>query len=179
MSDKAINALAAKIKLLILDVDGVLTNGQFMLGPNGEEYKQFNTQDGQGMRSLMDSGVQIGIITGRNSPVVAQRAKDLGLQFLYQGRREKMSALKAMLSEATLTANQAAYVGDDWPDIPVMQHVGLAIAVNNACAETKQAAHYITQANGGAGAVREVCELLLKAQNTFAKIINSYAKQPT
>lgn len=176
MSVQDITAIASNIKLLILDVDGVLTNGQFMLGPNGEEYKQFNTQDGQGMRSLMDNGIQIGIITGRKSEVVAHRAKDLGLQFLYQGSREKTSALRDMLTQANIASEHVAYVGDDWPDIAVMQQVGLAIAVNNARDETKQVAHYITQANGGSGAVREVCELLLKAQNTFANALNAYAR---
>lgn len=170
-----VQKLASQIQLLILDVDGVLTNGQFLLGPNGEEYKQFNTQDGQGMRSIMDHGIQIGIITGRQSQVVEHRAKDLGLSFLYQGCREKLTALQDMQNQAKLDLEQIAYVGDDWPDIAVMQKVGLPIAVNNARQETKEAAVYITQANGGEGAVRQVCELILKAQNAYDAAHKRYA----
>lgn len=172
--DKAVNDAAAKIKLLILDVDGVLTDGRFLLGPNGEEYKAFNTQDGQGLRSVLDQGMQVGIITGRSSKVVEHRANDLGIQHVYQGCRDKIAAFEDMLKKLQLNTEQCAYIGDDWPDIAVMKRVGLPIAVNNARPETKQAALFITPNSGGLGGVRDACELLLKSQGSFEKTVAQY-----
>ncbi len=165
---------AAKIKLLILDVDGVLTDGTFLLSPNGDELKAFNTQDGQGLRSILDSGIQVGIITGRSSKVVEIRANDLGIQHVYQGCRDKISAFKDMISKAGTSPEQCAYVGDDWPDISVMKLIGFPVAVNNARAETKEASLYVTPENGGHGAVRNTCEFILKSQNLYDDLIKKY-----
>ncbi len=174
MSSTEIQATAANIKLLILDVDGVLTDGSFLLGPNGEEYKAFNTQDGQGLRSILDHGIEVGIITGRSSAVVTHRAKDLGITHVYQGCRDKVAAFQDMTNKLNITAKQCAYVGDDWPDIAVMNKVALPIAVANARKETKAAASFITPSKGGHGAVRDACELLLTSQNLFERALKKY-----
>lgn len=174
MSSTDLASIAKEIRLLILDVDGVLTDGSFLLGPDGEEYKAFNTQDGQGLRAILDNGIQVGIITGRQSAVVTHRAKDLGIPYVYQGCRDKIAAFEDMLQQAKVSAKQTAYVGDDWPDIKVMKQVALPIAVANARQETKDHAQFITPSSGGHGAVRDACELLLQSQQLFDKALEKY-----
>ncbi len=165
---------AAQIRLVIFDVDGVLTNGSLFIGDDGQEYKAFNSLDGHGMRMLQDAGVQIGIITGRSSKVVQMRMQSLGITHVYQGRREKLPAYEDLIEKLNLKNEQVAYVGDDVVDLPVMTRVGLAIAVQNAHPFTRQHAHWTTAAIGGQGAAREVCELLMDAQGKLQAALDHY-----
>ena len=165
---------AADIRLVIFDVDGVLTDGSLFIGDDGQEYKAFHSKDGFGMRMLQETGVQIGIITGRTSEVVRIRMESLDIQHVYQGMREKLPAYEALKTATGLDDGQIAYVGDDVVDLPVMTRVGLAIAVQDAHALTKQHAHHVTAACGGRGAAREVCELLMDAQGTLQAALARY-----
>lgn len=155
------------IKLVIFDVDGVLTDGSIIIGDDGEEYKAFHSRDGHGMKLLQYTGVEIGIITGRTSKVVEYRMNSLGINHLYQGQKVKLPAFEDLIDRLGLKAEQCAYVGDDWVDLAVMNRVGLAIAVQDADAIVKKHAHWITPANGGKGAAREVCELIMEGQGTL------------
>ena len=165
---------AAALRLVIFDVDGVLTDGSLFIGDDGQEYKAFHSKDGHGMAMLQHTGVQIGIITGRTSEVVKIRMASLGIQHLYQGRREKLPAFAELKSTTGFADEEIAYVGDDVVDLPVMLRVGLAIAVQDAHHLTKQHAHWITPSNGGRGAAREVCELIMAAQETLDPALNHY-----
>ena len=165
---------ASKVKLVIFDVDGVLTDGSLFLGDDGQEYKAFNSQDGHGMVMLQESGVQIAIITGRTSEVVRLRMASLGIDHVYQGHRDKLPPFEELKAAVKLTNDQIAYVGDDVVDLPVMSRVGLAIAVQDAHNFTKQHAHWITSSKGGQGAAREVCELLMEAQGKLHSTLHSY-----
>jgi len=156
---------ARQIQLLILDVDGVMTNGGLQFDAEGREYKTFNSLDGQGMRMLLECGIQIAVITGRKSKLVNHRMNDLGVKLVFQGHRDKRPAFSELLKKTGLDCSQIAYLGDDLPDLAVMGQVGMAIAVDNAHAFVKQQADWVTQASGGAGAVREVTDFILKAQN--------------
>ncbi|MCG6966645.1 MAG: 3-deoxy-manno-octulosonate-8-phosphatase KdsC [Chromatiaceae bacterium] len=165
---------AAAIRLVVFDVDGVLTDGSLFIGDDGQEYKAFNSKDGHGMVMLQGSGVQIGIITGRTSEVVRIRMASLGIQHLYQGKREKLPAYQELKQATGLSDEQIAYVGDDVVDLPVMTKVGLAIAVQDAHILTKQHAHWVTPSGGGRGAAREVCELIMDAQGTLEGALQVY-----
>lgn len=167
-------ALAAGIRLAIFDVDGVLTNGQLLLGPQGEELKQFHVRDGHGLVMLRESGMKLAVITGRKSPVVAARMQELGIHFVYQGQREKVQALDALLAELELAGSEVCYVGDDLPDLPVMKRVALPIAVADAHWAVAEAAIWRTTLGGGQGAVREVCELLMRARGTLGAQLARY-----
>lgn len=162
-----VRARAARVRLAVFDVDGVLTDGRVILGEDGYEYKAFHTHDGHGLRLLQESGVAVGLITGRTSTVVSRRAEELGVRHLMQGRRDKGDALDELLGRTGIAAAEAAFVGDDLVDLPAMRRAGLALAVANATPVTRARAHYVTTAAGGAGAVREVCELLLAARGTL------------
>jgi len=155
------------IKLVIFDVDGVLTDGSIIIGDDGEEYKAFHSRDGHGMKLLQYTGVEIGIITGRTSKVVEHRMNSLGINHLYQGQRVKLPAFEELIERLDLKPEQCAYVGDDWVDLSIMSRVGLAIAVQDADAVVKKHAHWITPAKGGKGAAREVCELIMEGQGTL------------
>ncbi len=165
---------ARQVKLLILDVDGVLTDGGLCFDNRGEEYKTFNSLDGHGIRMLLECGIQVGVITGRKSAIVEHRMKDLGVEQLYQGNRDKLPALEKMLEALAIDATAAAYVGDDLPDLPIMQRVGFAIAVQNAHGFVKQHCDWVTNASGGHGAVREVCDFILQAQGLLEQRSLSY-----
>jgi len=165
---------AEKIKLLIFDVDGVLTDGRLIIGDDGQEYKAFNSKDGLGMKMLQQTGVIIAIITARTSNVVQHRMQSLGIEHLYQGQQEKLPAFKKILTELNLSAEEVAYVGDDLIDLPVMLNVGLAICVADAHHLVKQHAHWQTDNVGGRGAAREVCELIMQAQNTIESQFQKY-----
>jgi len=165
---------AARIKLVIFDVDGVLTDGSLFIGDDGQEYKAFNSKDGHGMRMLQSAGVTIAIITGRVSNVVEYRMKELGIEHVYQGKRQKLPAYEELLQETGLSHEQIAYVGDDVVDLPVMCKVGLSVAVQDAHALVKKHAHWITEHNGGRGAGRDVCELILEAHGKLQPMLNSY-----
>jgi 3-deoxy-D-manno-octulosonate 8-phosphate phosphatase (KDO 8-P phosphatase) len=165
---------AARIKLVIFDVDGVLTDGSLYLADDGQEIKAFNSRDGHGMRMLQDGGVMIGVITGRTSRVVRHRMESLGIEHVYQGRREKLPAYEALIAELGLGDAEVAYVGDDVVDLPVMRRVGLAIAVQDAHPLVKKHAHWQTPTAGGRGAARDVCELLLEAHGKLDAILSKY-----
>lgn len=171
---KDILAKAAQIKLVVFDVDGVLTDGSLFVGDDGQEYKAFHSRDGLGMKLLRKSGVEIGIITARTSEVVKHRMENLDIEHVYQGRLEKLPALEELLAKLGISFEQTAYVGDDIVDLPVMRQVGLAIAVQDAHPLAKQHAHWQTPHGGGKGAARDVCELIMEAQNTLDIQLKSY-----
>lgn len=154
----------SQIQLLICDVDGVLSDGLIYLGNQGEEYKTFNTKDGFGLKALLNAGIEVAIITGRNSRIVADRMASLGVQHVYQGQGDKRQSYQALLTDLQLNDEQVAYIGDDVVDLPVMEQCGLGIAVQDAHPLVLQQADYTTQLTGGRGAVREVCDLMLEAR---------------
>lgn len=158
---------AQNIKLVIFDVDGVLTDGSLFLGDDGQEYKAFYSRDGLGMKMLQKTGVHIGIITGRTSEVVKHRMKSLSIEHVYQGQDNKLPAYEDLKTRLSLDAEEIAYVGDDIVDLPVMKQVGLAVAVADAHPVVVQHAHWHTPHAGGRGAARDVCELIMEAQNTW------------
>ena len=158
---------AKKIKLVVFDVDGVLTNGQIIIGDDGEEYKAFHSRDGHGMKLLQFTGVEIAIITGRTSRTVEHRMQSLGIKYVYQGQRVKLPVFQQLIKELKLSPEECAYVGDDWVDLSIMSRVGLAIAVQDAAPIVKKHAHFITTSNGGHGAAREVCELIMEGQGNL------------
>jgi 3-deoxy-D-manno-octulosonate 8-phosphate phosphatase (KDO 8-P phosphatase) len=153
-----------RVNLLIMDCDGVLTDGRLYFGPTGEELKVFFVRDGQGLAYWHKAGFRSGIISGRSSPVLEMRARQLGVEFIWQGRKEKVSALHELIAAAGIPADEACFMGDDTPDAEVFPLVGLAVAVADALDEVKSAAHYVTGCDGGRGAVREVIDLLLAAK---------------
>lgn len=165
---------AEKIKLLVFDVDGVLTDGSLVVGDDGEEYKAFFSKDGLGMKMLQQTGVKIAVITARTSNVVLHRMESLGIKHIYQGQLEKLPAFEKLLSKLELTSEQAAYVGDDVIDLPVMLQAGLAITVADAHPLVKQHAHWQTPQCGGRGAARDVCELIMQAQGTLDAQFGKY-----
>jgi 3-deoxy-D-manno-octulosonate 8-phosphate phosphatase (KDO 8-P phosphatase) len=152
----------AGIRLLVVDVDGVLTDGGIIHGSTGLEVKQFHVRDGSALRLWQQTGRRTALITGRQSPLVEVRAAEVGIEFVFQGAAAKATVFAQLLVQFALSAEAACYVGDDVPDLPVLHRCGLAVAVADACAETRAAAHYITRAPGGRGAVREVIELILR-----------------
>ena len=158
---------AAQIKLVVFDVDGVLTDGSLFVGDDGQEYKAFHSRDGLGMKMLQRAGVEIGIITARTSNVVVHRMENLGIEHVYQGKLDKLPAFEELTAKLGLSFEQTAYVGDDVVDLPVLRKAGLAIAVQDAHPVAKQHAHWQTPHNGGKGAARDVCELIMEAQNTL------------
>lgn len=158
---------AGSIKLLICDVDGVMTDGGLFFGDNGLEYKAFHSRDGLGIMMLQRSGIPLAVITARTSDVVAHRMKNLNIDLVFQGQRNKVQAFEALCQKLQLDYTQVAYVGDDLVDLPVMKRVGLSIAVADAHERVKQQADWTTRHNGGHGAVRDVCELLMEAQGTL------------
>ena len=159
---------ARQVKILIFDVDGVLTDGSLFYGDDGQEYKAFNSRDGHGIKMLKASGVETGIITGRTSNVVMHRAKNLGIARIFQGADDKLHVYERLLAETGLKPEETAYMGDDVVDLPVLNRCGLAITVPDAATGVAERAHYVTQAHAGRGAAREACELIMRAQGTWA-----------
>lgn len=170
----SIERRAARIKLLLMDCDGVLTDGRIWMLADGEDQKAFNTRDGLGLELFHTAGLRSGIITGRQSSAVERRANNLGISFVRQGCKDKVQAFVETLKDADVDESEVAFVGDDLNDIPLMVSSGLGIAVANAAPETLERADYVTQANGGAGAIREVVELILKAQGRWADVTSKY-----
>jgi len=167
---------AKRIQLILMDVDGTLTDGRVCLVTNDGtggvgEMKVFNAHDGAGLKLAHIMGLKTGLITGRDSPVTAQRAKEMSMDFVFQGRAQKEAAYKECLERSGLRDDSTAYIGDDLPDLPLLKRAGLAVATANAVAEVKKAAHYVTRARGGEGAAREVVELILKAQGKWQEAI--------
>lgn len=158
---------AQSIRLIAFDVDGIMTDGGLYLTDSGEEFKRFNSLDGQGLKMLKASGVELAIITGRTSRCVELRAHNLGISHLYQGVHDKLASMQKMLVQLELPLDRVAFMGDDVIDLPIMLRVGLAISVPSAPQIVRDRAHYITERDGGHGAVREACELLMSAQGTL------------
>ncbi len=176
--DPNVRERAAKIKLLLMDVDGVMTNGKLYHVPDGHgnvvETKGFDSQDGIALQWMQWKGLQTGVISGRESVGTAERARQLKMNYVYQGHIEKIPILEEIMREGKLRADEIAYAGDDLTDVVVMHRVGLAIAVANARPEVKRQAHHVTQAVGGEGAAREIVELILDAQGYWAEILEHY-----
>ena len=166
--------LAQQIKLVIFDVDGVLTSGNLFFDNQGQEYKAFHSKDGHGMRMLLECGLQAAIITGRQSELVEHRMKDLGIDIVFQGYRDKRPAFAKLLQQTGLKAEQIAYMGDDVIDLPVMTQVGMAIAVQDAHDFVIKHADYVTEKPGGCGAAREAIEFILQAQGLLADKLETY-----
>ena len=165
---------AARIKLLLMDCDGVLTDGRIWIFENGEEQKGFHTRDGLGIDLLHRAGLRSGIISGRTSSAVETRARTLGMSFIVQGHENKVQAFADVLDQAGVTNAEVAYIGDDLNDIPLIAQSGLGVAVADAAPEARERAHYVTNALGGFGAVREVIELILKTQGRWDELIKGY-----
>jgi 3-deoxy-D-manno-octulosonate 8-phosphate phosphatase (KDO 8-P phosphatase) len=171
---KDLNEKAARIRLLIFDVDGVLTDGSLFVGDDGQEYKAFNSRDGHGIKMLQKYGVEIAIITGRTSQVVEHRMANLGITHIYQGKLEKLPAYEELRKKLGISPEETAYVGDDVVDLPVMRRVGLAIAVQDAHPLVRQHSHWQTPSAGGRGAARDVCEMLMEAKGVLQDELGHY-----
>lgn len=165
---------ARLVRLVIFDVDGVLTDGGLFIDADGREHKVFHSRDGHGMKMLREAGVEIGIITGRDSPAVTHRMNGLGIGHVYQGQQQKLPAFRDLIGRLGLTPAQVAYVGDDVVDLPLLRRVGLAIAVQDAHELVRRHAHWITPCGGGRGAARDVCELIMTAQGTLDSRFEDY-----
>ena len=165
---------AKAVKVMIFDVDGVLTDGSLHFGPDGEMMKTFNVYDGLGIKLLQESGVQTAIISARRSPITARRAQDLGITHVHQGGHDKLTPFRELLALTGLTEEQCGYIGDDVIDLPLLLQVGLAITVPTGHAEVQHRAHYVTRAGGGRGAVREVCDMIMRAQGTYDLALAPY-----
>lgn len=165
MTSPTINAKLAGVTLLAFDVDGVFTDGRFYLSDDGVETKAFNTQDGYGIRRVLEAGVEVAVISGRRSGAVERRMAELGVRHVFLGCRDKSGVFGELLADLEIAAERSAYVGDDLPDMPILRAAGIAIAVANAHEDVRRFCHWTTDAAGGNGAVREVCDAVLKARN--------------
>jgi 3-deoxy-D-manno-octulosonate 8-phosphate phosphatase (KDO 8-P phosphatase) len=168
--------LAKEIRLLLLDVDGILTDGSVVYAQSGSELKSFSTKDGFGIRLLQECGVEVGLITARSSEAVERRAENLKLAHVYQGVSSKIEVFARILAEQKLIPSQVAYMGDDWLDLPLLSRVGLAATVADAVAEVKAVVHFVTRREGGRGAVREVCDLIIEAKGLREEMLGRYLR---
>ena len=168
-----IEDMAAEIRLLVLDVDGVMTNGRIILTDRGEEIKSFHVRDGLGLKMLMEAGIDVAIITGRTSKVVLKRAEEIGITEVHQGVSDKAALLSSLMRRKGVEKKQACAMGDDLPDLPMFRAAGMAVAVADAAFEVREAAAVVTKNRGGMGAVREVCEMILKSQGKWDQALSS------
>ena len=175
--DRTLAERCRPIEMLIVDVDGVLTDGGIVYADNGVEVKVFHVRDGSGLKIWQHAGKHAALITGRRSPVVEVRAAELGISPVFQGASEKLAPYRQILDSRNLRPEQVCFIGDDVPDLPVLRNCGLAVAVADACAEARANAHYVTRAAGGWGAVRETIELVLRCQDLWQSAVDSYRKQ--
>jgi 3-deoxy-D-manno-octulosonate 8-phosphate phosphatase (KDO 8-P phosphatase) len=167
-------ARAARVRLMIFDVDGILTDGSLHYGPDGEVVKTFNVLDGHGIKLLQQSGVATAIISARQSGIVARRASDLGILHLYQGVHDKRAAFGQLLQQVNIGEDACGFVGDDVIDLPILSRVGFAASVPNGHAEVRARVHYVTQTAGGRGAAREICDFILRAQGNYEAALAPY-----
>ena len=163
---------AALVRMLVLDVDGVLTDGRLYFDNSGNEMKAFSTRDGLGMRSLQACGIELALITGRQSEIVKRRAEQLGIAHVYQGSNDKLDAYLHLLGKTGMKEQQVCYAGDDWIDLPVLQRAGLAVTVADADQAVRDSVHWVTSREGGKGAVREISNLILAAQGHDRKVFD-------
>lgn len=168
------SAVLEKIKMIIMDVDGVLTDGKIIFSSDGIETKAFDIQDGMGITLARQAGLLTGIITGRESEIVKRRASELSYDVIFQGSSDKIRSYDKIKKQFDISDEEVCYVGDDLPDIPVMKNAGFAVAVANAREEVKKTADFVTECSGGCGAIREVVEKILKAQNKFDSLLKKY-----
>ena len=174
---EALRERLAKIRLLLLDVDGVLTDGRIYFADNGMESKAFYARDGHGIKLLLRSGIRVGLLTGRSSHLVELRARDLGIDLVFQGAKEKLPVFRQILRDLDLRAEDVAYMGDDVVDLPVLMHAGVAAAVADCSEEILTAVDFVSRYRGGRGAVREFCELLLKSTGRWEAIMADYTRK--
>jgi 3-deoxy-D-manno-octulosonate 8-phosphate phosphatase (KDO 8-P phosphatase) len=174
LSENEFNNRAQKIKLLLLDVDGVLTDGKLYFSNTGEELKAFHILDGHGIKQLQESGVKVGIITGRESQLVANRARELNIKILIQKSPDKLHSLHTVASQLQLELQEIAFMGDDYPDLPPLRAAGLALTVANAHPDVRTHCHWQSSKNGGEGAVREACDRLMQAQGNYQPALDNY-----
>jgi len=177
LSASALARRANAVRFVALDVDGVLTDGRLYFGARGEALKAFDVRDGFGIQLLRDVGIEVAIVTGRSSRIVAARARDLGITKVLQGQRDKHAGLQRLLSEAAVSERECAYMGDDWPDLPALAVVGFAATVADAPEEIKRRVHWVAPSPGGRGAVRDLARLVLAAQRRFDPLLRA-AVQP-
>ena len=170
----SIVARAAQVRLMIFDVDGVLTDGALHFGAEGEILKSFNVLDGHGIKMLQQSGVATAIISARQSAIVMRRATDLGVRHVQQGVHDKRAAFEQLMAQSALRAETCGFIGDDVIDLPILSRVGFSASVPNGHSEVRARVHYVTQACGGSGAVREVCDLILRAQGNYETALAPY-----
>ena len=174
LGEERLTASLQKIKLLALDVDGVLTDGTIYISPAGEVFKGFNAKDGMGISCALRSGLQIAVITGRKSEIIHRRAQELGIQMVQEGVKDKYLALEQLQNQLGLSRGQVAYMGDDLNDLPAFRAAGVTFAPADAVEEVREAASFVTEAAGGRGAVREAIAMILRAQNKWQQIVNAY-----
>jgi len=167
-------ALAAQVRLMAFDVDGTLTDGGILISAGGELFKRFSVRDGLGLVLLQQAGIRVALVTGRNSEIVTQRARELRIETVLQGVADKAQAMRDLCHQAGVTLEQAGFMGDDWPDLPAMQTVGFAATVPDADAEVRRIAHFVAGAPAGAGAARELAEFVLRAQNRFESSLGRF-----
>ena len=165
---------AAKVKLLVLDVDGVMTDGRIILDHEGREFKTFDIRDGHGIKLLLNAGIEVVMLSGRSSPILQKRAEELGIRRVHQGVHDKVGVYLKIVKEVGIKDEEVCFVGDDLVDIPLLKKVGLPIVVSDGAEEAKRVALYVTKSSGGRGAVREVCNLLLQAQGKWEDILRRY-----
>lgn len=174
LDSQDIQQRAARIRLLVLDVDGVLTDGSIVYTDAGEQIKSFHVRDGHGLRLVQQAGLEVALITGRQSAALTHRAENLGLQQVFQGVRDKVAVLQSLQATLGISSLETAVMGDDLVDLAMMQQAGLAVAVADATPEVRARAHLVTSASGGRGAVRELCELILKAKGLWDDLLRRY-----
>lgn len=165
---------ASQVRMMIFDVDGVLTDGGLLFGADGEALKRFNVLDGLGIKLLQQAGIATAIISARTSAIVSRRASDLGIAHIVQGAHDKYAAFLALLAQTNLTADVCGFIGDDIIDLPILSRAGFAVSVPNGHHEVRSRVHYVTQAGGGQGAAREVCDLILRAQGKYDAALAQY-----
>jgi 3-deoxy-D-manno-octulosonate 8-phosphate phosphatase (KDO 8-P phosphatase) len=170
----AVMERAAGVRMMVFDVDGILTDGGLHFGADGEQLKRFSVLDGHGIKLLQQAGIVTAIISARASPIVARRAADLGIGHVMQGVHDKRAAFDQLCTATGMTPDACGFIGDDWMDLPVLTRVGFAASVPNAHAEVRARVHYVTTAAGGSGAAREVCDLILRAQGKYEAALASY-----
>ncbi len=176
MNAAAPHERAQAVRLVVLDVDGVLTDGRLYYSAEGEAMKAFDVRDGHGIKLLMKGGLEVAVLTARSSAIVATRARELGIAHVLQGQSDKAAGFATLLTRTGLRAQDCAFMGDDWPDLPVLQQVGLATTVADACAEVRAVAHWTSTCNGGCGAVRELATFILRAQGKFDTLLTAHQK---
>lgn len=176
MSTIDAEARARRVRLMAFDVDGVLTDGRLYIGAQGELMKAFDVRDGHGIKLLREAGIEVAILTARTSDIVAARARELGIARVLQGQSDKLAGFERLLADTGIDAGQAGYIGDDWPDLPVLRRARFAATVADACDEVKAVAHWVADAPGGRGAVRQLAEFILRAQERFDELLRRHGE---